>query len=118
MSVSALLQSLSRSTRLTLFHAEEIGAHYARTLRTWRERFLASVDEVRALGFDDRFIRTWEYYLALCEAAFLERQVGDVQLVLSKVMSQRPMMDEPWGAESSSEFQSQSPSRLESLSAA
>jgi cyclopropane-fatty-acyl-phospholipid synthase len=95
-SVGGVLQSLGRATSLGLYHAEEIGAHYARTLRAWRERFIGSLDRVRALGFDDRFIRTWEYYLASCEAAFLERQVGNVQLLLTKTMSQRRLMDEPW----------------------
>ncbi len=95
-SVSAILRSLARVTRLSLHHAEDIGAHYARTLRAWRERFLARLEDVRALGFDTRFVRTWEYYLASCEAAFAERLVGDVQLVLSKAMNPRPLLDEPW----------------------
>jgi cyclopropane-fatty-acyl-phospholipid synthase len=97
-SVSAILQSLARVTRLSLHHAEEIGAHYARTLRAWRERFLARIDEVRALGFDTRFVRTWEYYLASCEAAFAERLIGDVQIVLSKDMNRRSLHGEPWAA--------------------
>jgi cyclopropane-fatty-acyl-phospholipid synthase len=95
-SVAAVLQSLGRTTSLGLYHAEDIGAHYARTLRAWRERFVAALDRVREFGFDDRFIRTWEYYLASCEAAFLERQVGDVQLLLTKTMNVRSLMDEPW----------------------
>ena len=91
-----MLQSLARATSLSLYHAEDIGTHYARTLRAWRERFLGRLDEVRALGFDDRFIRMWDYYLASCEAAFLERHVGDVQLLLTKTMNRRGLMDEPW----------------------
>lgn len=94
-SVSAILESLARVTRLSLHHAEEIGAHYAHTLRAWRERFLARIGDVRALGFDDRFVRTWDYYLASCEAAFAERLVGDVQLVLSKAMNRRSLLGEP-----------------------
>jgi cyclopropane-fatty-acyl-phospholipid synthase len=95
-SVSAILESLARTTRLGLHHAEDIGAHYAHTLRAWRQRFLGRLDEVRALGFDDRFIRTWDYYLASCEAAFAERLVGNVQLVLSKAMNRRALLGEPW----------------------
>jgi len=98
-SVGAILASLGRATSLTLYDLEEIGAHYARTLREWRRRFMASLDRVRALGFDDRFIRMWEYYLASCEAAFLERQIGDVQMLLTKTMNVRPLMDEPWAEE-------------------
>lgn len=95
-SVGGILQSLARVTKLSLFHAEEIGAHYARTLHSWRERFLGRLDEVRAMGFDDRFIRMWDYYLASCEAAFLERQVGNMQLLLTKTMNRRRLMGEPW----------------------
>ena len=95
-SVSAMAHSLARATRLSFFHFEDIGAHYARTLHAWRCRFLERLAEVRALGFDDRFIRMWEYYLASCEAAFLDRRVSDVQLVLTKLMNRRPLMNEPW----------------------
>jgi cyclopropane-fatty-acyl-phospholipid synthase len=95
-SVGGILASLARSTRLSLFHAEEMGAHYARTLAAWRERFLRSIPEVRALGFDDRFIRMWDYYLAYCEGAFLERHIGDFQLLLTKNHNPRPLLQEPW----------------------
>jgi cyclopropane-fatty-acyl-phospholipid synthase len=64
-------------------HLENFDLHYARTLRDWRKSFLSNLDGVRALGFDERFIRTWEYYLAYCEAAFRTRNLGLVQLVLS-----------------------------------
>jgi cyclopropane-fatty-acyl-phospholipid synthase len=83
-SLSGVLQSLARSTRLALYDAEEIGAHYARTLRAWRERFFDRLDEVRALGFDERFIRMWEYYLALCEGGFSTGLVQDLQIVMEK----------------------------------
>jgi cyclopropane-fatty-acyl-phospholipid synthase len=98
-SVGAILESLRRATSLALYDLEEIGAHYARTLREWRRRFMGSLDRVRALGFDDRFIRMWEYYLASCEAAFLERQIGDAQMLLTKTMNVGPLMDEPWADE-------------------
>jgi Mycolic acid cyclopropane synthetase len=55
------------------------------TLRQWRERFLSRLPEVRALGFDTRFIRMWEYYLAVCEAGFLTRNTGDLQIGFSKL---------------------------------
>ena len=86
-SVSEILASLSRVSRLGLWHAEQIGPHYARTLQQWRERFMARIAEVRGQGFDDRFIRMWELYLAYCEAAFRDRHIGDVQLVLNKQAS-------------------------------
>jgi cyclopropane-fatty-acyl-phospholipid synthase len=95
-SVGEILKSLARATRMSLYHAENIGTHYARTLRAWRERFHARLDEVRALGFDQRFIRMWDLYLAYCEAAFLERHAGDFQLVLTKNNSPRALFNEPW----------------------
>jgi len=95
-SLRGVLDSLARATSLSLFHAEDMGAHYARTLAAWRERFLNSIAEVRALGFDDRFIRMWDYYLAFCEGAFLERHISDFQLLLTKSYNTRPMFQEPW----------------------
>ncbi|MFN0169637.1 MAG: class I SAM-dependent methyltransferase [Bryobacteraceae bacterium] len=98
-SVSEVLRSLARVTNLSLYHAEDIGTHYARTLAQWRKRFHNALDEVRSLGFDDRFIRLWDYYLAYCEGAFLERHIGDFQLLLTKNHSSRKLFGEPWGEE-------------------
>ncbi len=61
------------------------GADYAETLKRWRERFLAADGPVRRLGFDTRFMRTWEFYLAYCEAAFLTGNTGVVQFTLEAV---------------------------------
>jgi cyclopropane-fatty-acyl-phospholipid synthase len=61
-----------------------MGTHYARTLHEWRARFLNNLDAVRQMGMDDRFIRTWDLYLAFCEAAFAERHISDVQLMLTR----------------------------------
>jgi len=98
-SVSEALQSVARVTALSLYHAEDIGAHYARTLAQWRERFHRAQNEVRALGFDDRFMRMWDYYFAYCEGAFLERHIGDFQLLLTKNHSPRQLFGEPWREE-------------------
>ena len=94
-SVSGILRSLARATRLRAFHLEDIGMHYALTLREWRYRFLRNISEVRSLGFDESFLRMWDYYLAYCEGAFLERYIGDVQFVLSKVTNKNPLLNEP-----------------------
>ena len=83
-SVAEILFSTARVTSLSLEHLEEIGLHYARTLHHWRERFLAHKGDVRALGFDEKFLRTWDYYLAYCEGAFAERYIGDAQLLFRK----------------------------------
>lgn len=95
-SVGEILKSLARTTSLSMYHAENWGTHYARTLRAWRARFRHNRDRVRMLGFDDRFIRMWDLYLAYCEAAFLERHAGLFQMLLVKNGSQRALFNEPW----------------------
>jgi cyclopropane-fatty-acyl-phospholipid synthase len=69
-----------------VWNLADFGPHYATTLAMWRSRFMARLDEVRGLGYDERFIRMWEYYLAYCEGAFRARHVGDVQVLLTKPM--------------------------------
>jgi cyclopropane-fatty-acyl-phospholipid synthase len=86
-SLEAMAGSMGEHSELYVDDVENIGMHYAETLRRWRERFLERGDEVRALGFDDRFVRMWEFYLAYCEAAFLARYIGDLQLVLTRPMN-------------------------------
>jgi cyclopropane-fatty-acyl-phospholipid synthase len=83
-SLLGILASLARVTDLSLSHAEDIGLHYVYTLRAWREQFHSALDSVRKLGFDDRFVRMWDFYLAFCEGAFRERYIGDFQLALRK----------------------------------
>jgi cyclopropane-fatty-acyl-phospholipid synthase len=95
-SVSEVLASLARTTSLSMYHAENFGTHYARTLHAWRARFHQSLARVRALGFDERFIRMWDLYLACCEAAFLERHAGLFQMLLVKNGSPRTLFNEPW----------------------
>jgi cyclopropane-fatty-acyl-phospholipid synthase len=82
-SVAEVERSLHR-TRLLLVGSQDIGPHYVGTLAAWRRQFLARLDDVRSMGFDDRFIRMWEYYLALSEAGFATGLVQNQQLVLEK----------------------------------
>lgn len=70
-------------TRLQVYGLEEIGYGYARTLREWRESVWRNVDAIRALGYDDRFLRIWTFYLAYCEAGFAIRSLRDMQIVLT-----------------------------------
>ena len=72
-------EQLTRAGGFWLHEVEDMGRDYARTLRTWHERFQAKLAAVRALGFDDRFIRKWSYYLCYCEAAFALRNISVVQ---------------------------------------
>ncbi|MEQ1871048.1 MAG: cyclopropane-fatty-acyl-phospholipid synthase family protein [Vicinamibacterales bacterium] len=95
-SVGEIVKSLARTTTLSVYHAENWGTHYARTLREWRARFHQQLDGVRALGFDDRFIRMWDLYLASCESAFLERHAGVFQILLLKNGAQQVLFNEPW----------------------
>ncbi|MHB8679164.1 MAG: class I SAM-dependent methyltransferase [Rudaea sp.] len=88
--VSVMLESAARASDLKLFHLEDIGPSYARTLAAWRERFHARIAQVRALGYDERFVRMWDFYLAYCEAGFRERSTGDVQMLLVKPGCRRP----------------------------
>jgi cyclopropane-fatty-acyl-phospholipid synthase len=60
------------------------GADYAETLRRWRDAFMAQRSQVLQLGFDERFIRIWEFYLAYCEAAFDQANIDVVQYTLLK----------------------------------
>jgi cyclopropane-fatty-acyl-phospholipid synthase len=79
----------TRSSTLLVQGLEDIGIHYADTLRAWREQFMSRLDEVAALGYDERFVRTWEYYLASCEALFRTRSLRDLQLVLTRPFNER-----------------------------
>lgn len=94
--VGEIVSSLTRVSRLNVHHARSIGRHYAQTLHHWRQRFHANLACVRGQGFDARFIRMWDLYLAYCEAAFRRRHINDVQLLLTKDASQRSLVGEPW----------------------
>jgi cyclopropane-fatty-acyl-phospholipid synthase len=80
----AVIERSAHRTRLLIRGVSDISASYVRTLRAWRTRFLENVGAVRAQGFDDRFIRMWEYYLALSEAAFATGLTQDLQIVMEK----------------------------------
>jgi cyclopropane-fatty-acyl-phospholipid synthase len=83
-SVTALCEAMTQASDLRLVHLEEMSQHYVRTLQHWRERFWQQMDAVRQLGLRESFIRKWDYYLRYCEAAFAERQVNVVQMLLAK----------------------------------
>jgi cyclopropane-fatty-acyl-phospholipid synthase len=81
---SVIATCLERHTDLRAVGREDISAHYVRTLAEWRARFHAHEADVTALGYDERFRRMWDLYLAYCEAGFRERRIRDVQLLLAK----------------------------------
>lgn len=90
-SVAAMVSAKSRASDLALVQMEDFGLSYARTLQAWRQRFLACLPQVRAQGFDERFIRMWEFYLAYCEGGFRERSIGVAQLLMARPGHRRPV---------------------------
>ncbi|MFC5524344.1 class I SAM-dependent methyltransferase [Rhodanobacter ginsengisoli] len=83
-SIHALLAAKTRASDLALTQLEDFGHSYALTLKAWRSRFMQQLAQVRAQGFDERFIRMWEFYLAYCEGGFRERSIGVAHLLLAR----------------------------------
>ena len=83
-SSAIMTEAVARHTNMRLLDLEDIGLHYARTLRHWRDHFFEKIEDIRRQGFPESFIRMLEYYLCYCEAAFLERAISDVQIVFAK----------------------------------
>jgi cyclopropane-fatty-acyl-phospholipid synthase len=80
-SVAALNKAINNTSNLTLVDLKDIGLDYAATLVKWHEQFNKNIAAVKKLGFDDRFIRKWNYYLCYCEAAFTMRNINVMQMV-------------------------------------
>ncbi len=83
-SISSLATAIAAASDLTIVRLEDIGLHYARTLRAWRERLTARRDLLRQQGYTEAFLRLFEFYFAYCEAGFSERSISDVQILLEK----------------------------------
>lgn len=83
-SLESINDTLALHTNLHVSAQRELGQHYARTLRLWRERFLAQWPQVRRLGFDETFRRMWEFYLAYCEAGFRTGYLSVSQLQITR----------------------------------
>lgn len=88
-SVTDMTRTMTAHTDLRVIHLEDIGPHYATTLKHWRNRFLARIDEVRAQGYSEDFIRMWQFYLCYCESAFTERAIGTVQMLMTRPNARR-----------------------------
>jgi cyclopropane-fatty-acyl-phospholipid synthase len=88
-SISAMTDAVARKTDMKLFHLDDIGPHYATTLRKWREQFFANIAQVEKLGYGEQFIRMWEFYFCYCEGGFAERALGDAHLLFVKPMNRR-----------------------------
>lgn len=83
-SVHKMLEIVGNDTDMNLLHMEDFGLHYARTLRIWHDNFRHAHGALTELGYDDYFLRLWEFYLCYCEGGFLERTIGTAQLLLAK----------------------------------
>jgi cyclopropane-fatty-acyl-phospholipid synthase len=83
-SLTALSVAARQAGRLQMHSLYDMGPDYAQTLREWRRRFHANLTTVRRLGFDEHFIRTWNYYLSYCEAAFATRHISTAQIVYTR----------------------------------
>lgn len=83
-SVHKLLEVVGQHSDMNLLHMEDFGLHYARTLRLWHENFQRAHGRLAELGYDEHFLRLWEFYLCYCEGGFLERALGTAQLLLAK----------------------------------
>ena len=75
---------VANDTDMTMISLKDIGLDYAYTLEKWREQFFQKIDRVKAQGFDQRFIRMWEYYLCYCEGGFRERAISAAQILMAK----------------------------------
>ena len=83
-STARIMDCVARKTDFRLDDLEDITLHYARTLKDWRDALMANGKAAEAMGYDARFQRLWEFYLAYCEGGFSERYIGTVQVLLSK----------------------------------
>lgn len=93
--VSGMTDTMTRVTDLRAVHIEDIGPHYATTLRHWRDGFFARLEQIRELGYSEAFIRMWQYYLCYCEGGFAERAIGNVHLLAIRPDA-RPRLSQEW----------------------
>ncbi len=83
-SLEIIQRNTARQTDMQIVGVEDITLHYADTLAAWKQRFHEHIDQVRELGFDNTFIRLWDFYLNYCEGGFRERVIGTAQIMLAK----------------------------------
>lgn len=83
-SIGALTDAARLRSAFQMHALFDLGTSYARTLAEWRGRFNSRLDRIREIGFDDRFIRAWNYYFSYCEAAFSMRHISVAQVVYTR----------------------------------
>ena len=87
-SLSAILAAVTDNSSFVVDNVENIGPHYAATLRIWQERFDANYSKLKKHGYDEKFYRMWKYYLSYCEAGFRSNMLGTLQIVLNRPVSE------------------------------
>jgi cyclopropane-fatty-acyl-phospholipid synthase len=83
-SISVLTRLMGKHTHLVTRDLKDIGIDYANTLAHWRDKTLDNKQTLNALGYDERFLRLWLFYLGYCEGGFRERHISAIQLLASK----------------------------------
>ena len=83
-SISQITDVIKKDTDLAMIDMEDITKHYAITLNRWRKNFVDVLPKIKEMGYSQAFINMWEFYFLYCEAGFLERNIGDVQLIFAK----------------------------------
>lgn len=81
---SVMTHNIAKHSDMQIVGIEDITYDYAKTLADWRERFFACLPTVKSMGYDDVFIRMWEFYLSYCEGGFRERTIGTIQMLMAK----------------------------------
>ncbi len=104
-SLSILTRALARRTDLSVLDLQDITEDYVETLRRWRGRFTENAEALAERGYDERFRRIWNLYLAYCEGGFAERRIGDVQLLLGKPAFRRRASMAPHSMRHGEEFE-------------
>lgn len=81
---SVMAKHVAKDTDMQIVGIEDITLDYAKTLQAWRERFFEKLSVVKSQGYDDVFIRMWDFYLSYCEGGFRERTIGTIQMLIAK----------------------------------
>jgi cyclopropane-fatty-acyl-phospholipid synthase len=103
-SVEVIQRCAAHETNMSTIWLEDIGAHYARTLELWRERFIANSDLAGELGYDEPFRRLWTLWLAMSEAGFRERRLRDVQVLFAKPEHSARVTEDRWPRATAEQF--------------
>lgn len=86
-SMGFLSREMAATSSFSVRHVQDLGHHYALTLRRWRENFARNRRDIVRQGFSDDFLRLWEFYFCYCEAGFMQRSTGVIHMLLEKDLS-------------------------------